>query len=375
MRYDNQIPPKRARLILPQSETPKDDLLEKYREDYLDESIECVDLETRNIPKEFSQILPSMEPDKGVLISAGTGAGKSTFVINVLCEFAAGERKRVLIVSNLIALNTQYKNQLIEAIDPDLKKKLTPLGIQDLGAVGNVELCTYHGLRQKMPPLQPEDRPPFGYVVFDEVHFFTADSLFAKDTGGLIGRAVHYFKDCVRIYMTATPWTVQNLLAELEGALPKVIKEAPPHPFLESLNASFGSIYGKCYLQKQPHLVLYRAPEEKKNYQMHFLSSKVREKLANSDLVQLIQQSPANEKWIIFVTSKSQGEEMAKALADTEFLDASRKSGKLWESLTTHSKFDCRVLISTSVADCGLNIQDDSVRHIALLTSDHTQFI
>ena len=380
---DNHSQPLNPRIISPSPDA-------RYKEEYLCDFIDLIKPQTSNVPAELAGEVPKWRSWMPVLIQAGTGTGKSTFVLDVICRLAKQENKTVLIVSNRLALNVQYKMQLIRMIKPSLEEELTKVGIQRMATIDHVTVVSYQGLWGFMRDYQSRvsgGEPCFAFAVFDEAHFFTSDALFADDTGALLNKIPQVFQSSNRVYMTATPWGVQNLIAQAE--------EAVPSPMFKRLQNVLGdmtcpSIYGKrlmlynmglpCdwdnrVLDEEPHeLRLYRFPDKPRDYRLHWLPAKVRDG-QNQGLVKLIGGIPAGEKTVIFVNSKKQGGQLARELQDAAYLDADSKSGQVWEQLTTESRFQASVLITTAVADCGVNIIDSAVRHVVLFTTDHVQLI
>ena len=73
--------------------------------------------------------------------------------------------------------------------------------------------------------------------------------------------------------------------------------------------------------------------------------------------------------------SKKNGKALQATLQDAAYIDTDSKNGTVWSKIVNQCQFDARVLIATAVADCGINIWDDTVRHIVLFSIDHTQFM
>lgn len=379
----NPITSQRARIVFPSPDAC-------YKETYLDSFIHLLQPKTANVPDELAGEVPLWRPWMPVLIQAGTGTGKSTFVLNVICRLAERKGKTVLIVSNRLALNVQYKIQLIRMLQSELEEEMTPIGIQRMSTIGCVTVVAYQGLwnfMKKYRDFASLGEQGFDYVVFDEAHFFTSDALFANDTGALLNKIPQVFHGSIRVYMTATPWGVQNLIAKAE--------EAVPPPMLKRVQNTFGdmfhpSIYERrCMLcsmglpwnldtrvlDEEPHeLRLYRFPDKSKDYRLHWLPAKVRDG-QDQELVRLIKGIPEGEKAVIFVNSKKYGKQLTRELQDAAYLDADSKSGQVWEQITSTSRFQASVLVTTAVADCGVNIIDPAVRHIVLFTTDHVQFM
>ena len=342
--------------------------LRKYSpadESYQHPFIRKYTMESPDVPRELEEVFQNWTQTNGVMIVAPTGAGKSTFVLSILYPYVAEHGRRLLIVSNRTALNSQYKNQLLRQLNSPALKKYTPIGIQEQEEFEGVQatFCTYQGLPGLMKRLRCHEVGPFDFVVLDEAHWLVADSLFSEGSDYILEQIPRAFGKCVRVYMTATPWAVQNLIAKTE--------QVAPFPIAE------GCYYltTGAYQTRNPEFAVYQFPDFPRKYNLKFLPPSVRDDLCDETLLSLITNSPNEEKWVIFSSSKELGRALAKILPDAAYLDADQKSGPLWNSLVEKSRFEKRVLITTAVIENGLNINDSSVRHVVLLTTDHIQFI
>lgn len=353
-------------------------------EDYIHGALRLIKMKTPDVVQELKDVFQDWTAEKAVFIEAATGMGKSTVITEHLFPHIANNGGRLLIVSNRIALNTQYKMQLLKQTHSPALEEMTPLGIQRQDEFEGlpVVFCSYQGL----PGLLKSGRGSFTHAVFDEAHFFCADSLFARDTGRLLEQIPKAFQDSVRIYMSATPWAVRNLVAETEQERPKPLINRLEHT-LGGLTPSLGELlYHPGFFPFSPRIIdamlrddgtsllYYQFPAPKRSYRLCALPSEVRDNPCKGALLNLIKKSPKNEKWVIFINSKKQGIELAEML-NCSYLDAESKAGSVWTQLTTKSSFPGSVLVTTPVTDCGVNIIDDDVKHVVLFSTDHVQFL
>lgn len=329
-------------------------------EGYPHQFVTPIQMETINVPDELETLFRGWDHKHPVLIAAPTGTGKSTFIIDRLLPFIKERGGQLLIVSNRVALNTQYKMQVLKRNNHPALKRLTPLGIQEEMEFDDlpVTFCSYQGL----PGLLKREEKIFTHAVFDEAHFFCSDSLFARDTGWLLSKIPEKFRDAVRIYMTATPWAVENMIAEEEQKLKPSIPERLGIDNYRPVDLSLRQ------------LLVYRFPTVKRNYQLYALPFKVRNDPCQV-IPDLIKESPEGEKWLIFVDSKTNGKRLAKLLDDADYLDSDGKTGPVWDELTTNERFPKRILVTTPVTDCGINIADNAVKNVVIFSVDHIQFI
>ena len=60
---------------------------------------------------------------------------------------------------------------------------------------------------------------------------------------------------------------------------------------------------------------------------------------------------------------------------DAEFISADSKGSNVWNQLLDEERLPCRVLITTSVLDCGVNIHDEDLKHVVIPFEDRTMFM
>ena len=104
----------------------------------------------------------------------------------------------------------------------------------------------------------------------------------------------------------------------------------------------------------------------------------------DSDLLEQIRLT-ADEKWIIFVDSEKHGEKLLDTIrkyhyGSVEFISKSRIESdpnvrSIYDAVVFTEKFPCRILISTSVMDCGCNIIDPAVKHMVIYCDNETTFL
>lgn len=91
------------------------------------------------------------------------------------------------------------------------------------------------------------------------------------------------------------------------------------------------------------------------------------------DLVDLIPhiKDQADEKWLVFTDRKPTGRQFCEALANrATYVDADSKGTDAWDELIREEKFSSQVLVTTSVLDCGINIHDPALKHIAVIADN-----
>jgi superfamily II DNA/RNA helicase len=152
------------------------------------------------------------EPHQPVFISAQTGQGKNYFIENVLLPYVRELNiknktgKKVLIISNRIALKRQIENRIKGNDDQNDEEGK----IYNYGEYADVLM--YQGILKNMHLL--ENR--YIYVICDEAHFFTSDAMFNPYTDKILSAIVDIFKKAIRVYMTATPYECLEFIKEYE---------------------------------------------------------------------------------------------------------------------------------------------------------------
>ena len=284
------------------------------------------------MPEEFS-------PDRPILISAPTGMGKSTFISKSLAQYATETGKRILFVSSRVPINTQQKMGIAKTVgEPQLLDELTGAGWQAREAIGCVCIITYHRLSRLMKnPKECEGlKGCFDFFVLDEVHALVRDATFTSCTGELLSQIPSVFYDAARIYMSATPEPILEALAEAE------------------IHA----------------LTIYHWPRDFSWVKPFFFSDA-------EQLAQRINEDTTGDKWLVFMGGIEEGALFSQLLRVPCILinSKTRKNDPdQRQALLETERFEAKVLISTSVLDCGVNFKDPALRKIAT-TSHHTDVI
>lgn len=307
------------------------------------------------------------QPDTPVLIDTPTGSGKTTFIYKCIIPRAKKQNMNVLIVSNRTALNIQQKKDIMDIIFKKGKDYYSDRAYQEKDDYGFIHIVTYQGLQAHIKN-NSDWIKNVGYTIFDEAHFFTSDTFFNTSAALLLKQIPKKFGHTIRIYMTATSYDV---IGEISDAEEKEFKYPVGQPSI--------------YILPRVLLRYHQKPDYSK-YEMEFISDL-------HQVIDLIKEKP-EEKWLIFVDKKANGEELCDKLLE-EFSDnrnrvinfnaekkklilTSNKENDLnsfWKKLLSDMKFEEQVLISTSVLDCGINIIDENVKNIVISTNEHAEFI
>ena len=316
-----------------------------------------------------------------IFISAQTGMGKNHFIQHYLIRhlnsenIANNKHKKILLLSNRVALTRQTKQQLAQNLK-DIVGDAYPLknmdyyteeGIDKLYFdFGIIHVCSYHQLYHRLNHKKTREnlqKQLFRYVIFDECHFFTSDSTFNRNTQYILKHSIETFQKAIRIYMSAT----------LEESFTPII--STESKICSKLSEENSKIECKYYYFERNYSYI-----DKIN---------VYDKLEN--LPASIKDT-SDDKWLIFVASKKDGKALREGLTnnglESAFLTKDSKSRNLsnnssdneneyqtYRRIVENEKFNQRVLISTSALDNGINIKDSSVKHVVIDMLDRTEFI
>ena len=292
------------------------------------------------------------------IIQAPTGFGKTHFVIHEILPKVIQAGGKMLLVSNRVAVSYQQKQEVMEMVDPSEVSCLTPEGVLKKTDFGPVKIMTLQALDLFLTT--PEGRnyaKEVTVLVVDEVHYFIGDIAFNPNAARLIKVIAQLFNEATRIYMTATPEDVLTPLAKVEN---KVIR-----PLIERMGIQFSPLM----LGQTPVVNLYQYKSDK------YSSLPVRYFYNYEDLYEVINANK-KDKGLIFVPSKELGENLKKRFGeDAVFISADSKGSDVWYQLLDKEQLPCRVLITTSVLDCGVNIHDEDLKHVVIPFEDRVTFI
>ena len=306
---------------------------------------------SQNVTDALRDEISYWEPRNPIFISAPTGRGKSHFFKTVLLPDALARNRTMLIIGNRIALSMQQKMELLELLDSPLRSYLTDEGLRNTECFGSVAVITYHRLPAFLS--NPENAVFLSkllYVASDEVHLLTTDSAFNSNTDYYLKLLTTRFQSAIRVYLTATPSDVLYPLAQAEHE-----------------NWGRKEVFVNYYLPPRS-FQLYRFDASYAHIRLDFVQRL-------EDLKCQIDAS-SEEKWLVFCDSKESGRAFADSLnVSHQYLDADSKSSAEWTALLKNQRFDCRVMVCTKAIDTGINIHDPKLKHVAVVTDDHTTFL
>lgn len=293
----------------------------------------------------ISEALGDQMPNWGsgrYVIDAGTGAGKTTAIMNLLGkivsetpEFEVEGRKRILYLCNRIPL----KEQIIEAVFGDDVER----DFRDYDRLfwdrllcrrfSFIEIWTYQKL-QKEYQNNPEGTLEFvkrcyTYIVCDEAHYFFNDAKFNHKTDIGYRCVEQLVPEKTVIYMSATMQPLIQKWKE-EGSI------APEH--------------------------YYRIPRRRS------CVSEVRFYYRDAEREGILDAIPVDEKIVVFVTSRTSLEKMKQRYGSSASYYCSRNNqGGAMDALEDcikGKKLLKRILFTTTALYNGVDIKDKTVKHI-----------
>lgn len=410
--------------ILRPSILPKNSFLEWLRQELREGHI-AIDFSLH--PHQFvsdminSASIQSWNPDIPILISTQTGTGKNYFIRNILLRFLLESHRinsegaaLILVLSNRIALNRQNKENFAKAVQnvigntspaEEIDKQLKEEGIDHKTNFGPVDIYSYHQF-QKAHPLRKRE---YKFIICDECHFFTADAIFNPSTNEILRELVCDGSSAVRIYTSATPDVAFEAIIRLEYERfmddIKALDEANQR-FKNGFDAKAARIsafarhdaarlkfYSETNIDRRfkdeltsiyPFRIRFYYGERDYSYIHKIFTYEKIEDLADCIIA-------SDEKWMIFVASESIGKNLMILLNqkknseedDNNFcaflsrsaVNSNKRAKEVYNHLINKEKFDEKVLISTSLLDNGINIDDAEVHNIVIDYFDRTAFI
>lgn len=276
-----------------------------------------------SVAKKLEQLIPELEPSTPVLFQAGTGAGKTRAILDVLVDYAIEHGLKIIFVSSRCAINTQFKRRLARKVGQEqILADYTEAGLQKLEQIGPVQVMTYHALWYRPPAVETAD-----FLVFDEVHALALDASFVAFTGELLNNIPRRFAKCRRIYLSATP-----------------------EPILDELIAAEGS----------RRLTIFRWKQDYSPYRLHFYEKQ-------ADLVARFKVLPKGEKALIFTSSIRAGESLLKSLPQGgELICAQTRTDdpERWGRLLAEQRLDKQITVVTNTLDAGVSLEDPELKHV-----------
>lgn len=258
-----------------------------------------------------------------ILISSQTGSGKSEFIKNNLYNYCKATHQKILLMSNRNLL----KNQNLE----EIKGKTHSIKAHNYQ---EFEYLVSQGVNTT------ELFQPYDYIVFDESHYFFADSAFNKNTDLLIEPIKNTPPDKIFIFITATP----QALLEYQDA----------YDFRYTLP------YDYSYIEN----VYFYTPVN-----------------SMAAIKSIIRNIPENEKVLCFGSNTKDVWELSMEFDSSSFICSPYNPFERHihkdtiREIVQQECFESKTLFSTKFLDNGVNLKDSSLKHIVIDMLDPISFV
>lgn len=276
-----------------------------------------------------------------VFLLSGTGSGKTTFYLNFALEELKKPGKRALILAP--------RSILAEQIDQKIKEILSahPLDFSDF--YNRIDVSTYQYIEVCEENSVPF--PDYDLVICDEFHTWISDSLFNSRTE-LSYRYITRHSG-LKVYVSAT---AEDILDFMENDLD--IKYEP-----EKFRIELKCFWSKKYLIQPDYSYL-----------------DVKYFVKDDELIELLKSTKG--KTLVFVSSKKKGEEICDSLKEAkipyDYISADNKETEAYgiiKSLVKKEMFSKKVLVTTSVMDVGINLEDEELENIVIKAFDKSEML
>lgn len=280
-----------------------------------------------------------------IKIKAQCGCGKSYFVRDVLIPYIDTVNKtsieykpyNFLILSNRITLNRQVKIDILNKLGkivPSTKE------LDNITTIDNINIISYQKLGEMILNDHEFTLEDYDLIICDEIHYLYSDS-FTGRTKVISDRLFAENNNSIRIFMSAT------IQPELEETI-----DAIPCNKIYEYDSNRDYSYLEAYIYHKDEQVVNRIINDK-----------------------------SKDKWLYFVDSKKKGESIRQKLQeygiDCAFVyrGCNKDDKKQLDNIVNNETFSCKVLISTSILDNGINIKDNNIKHIVATIFDDTNLL
>lgn len=375
------------------------------------------------------------QPGDSILISAPTGSGKTTFVLNELLKYYSSKGQKILYLVNRKVLKEQLEKELqyynpaerlcidvqlyheVESIASGLmyqtettdyynginegiylvnqaikKKRETNVSVTEFDEKNksdNVDCLDYNSLigTRHNPYLYETGLHAYGMragglnfynqyavVICDECHYYFTDSNFNTKTILSYQFVRRFFRNKIKIFMSAT----------IEEVRRKVKTDNNRFLYGETELYDLSIPVLNPYNLTNRHRVFeYSAERNYDHINVEVIGSK-------GQIAGLVTKSEF--KWLVFVDSIEYGKKLKKDIEaiNSELDNESKKTSVEFvtadyqlepdmysevSGIVSNSKQNAKVLIATSVLDNGINLKDNELRNIIIIADNETEFI
>lgn len=265
-----------------------------------------------------TDIVRSWSKNANISITAGTGAGKSYWVKNILYLIAKERDSKILFLIHRSNCINQFQKELNKDHKSDTIKLMS-----------YQKLETYYMKNNKFMDISNYD-----FIVCDEFHYFMSDASFNKTTDISLNTILG--QDAVKIFMSATPGVLNNYF--------KNFKEIELLEYELPINFDF---INKLYF---------------------FNNESTLERIIK-DLLE-----ETTDKAIIFMNNAEKAYRLFDKFKNFSVFNCSKNNSKYYkkvdkdkiENILNNETFEERLLITTTAMDSGINLIDNKLKHILI---------
>lgn len=295
---------------------------------------------------------------KKIFLQAPTGSGKSTFILQNLLNHYRRKRWKLLILCNRRLLRKQYWYQLVQQFESLSELQQT------------VEIKTYQELASILMHETTLDKAFHGYagICLDEVHYFYADSDFNAFGTYVLFQAI--MRSGINRQMIFLSATIDCIKPYILKAIRLLQIESYQKPEEDDCPINRSEIFES---------VSYPMPQNTYTGIKCFCVPDL------EALCMQIAKSPS--KSIVFMDNKAEAGKMVDILVTKRGIknsDVVRLSAEDMEkaecnptinALVMANKVLPKILLTTSVLDNGVSIQDSEVENVAIITESQISFL
>ncbi len=296
--------------------------------------------------------------NKTIFIKTPTGSGKTTFIFKNLLKHVMHNKGKILYLVNRKILEKQLQEELEDiANEYDLYINIkdyiyisTYQKIENLLATNSYEIKRFYG---------------FTFVVYDECHYFFCDAAFNTLTELSYDFLRNTYCKCVQIFLSAT----------MDNIFPILQKRKEIYLGTDTEYRVLNKKFTYDNIKSDYSYININLLQDKND-----LLKRILDNLENE-----------NEKWLIFVDSISYGNKLYEEIKNYDkntnnknedkevlFIDARFKNNsenKEEVNTIVKEKRSKKILITTSVMDNGISLEDEYLRNIVIMADTKETFI
>lgn len=324
------------------------------------------------------------KPTDKIFITAPTGSGKTFFILNKLLDYLLENKPNIniLYLVNRKVLKAQLLQELKDNAFRIQRVKNTVVEF----VMRKITLMTYQEIEKELTNLSIQEilgkmqwmQRNYQIVVYDECHYFYADSNFNTYTELAYDFLTHCFQSNIQIFMSATMERIKNIFMNWKPIYYKKNPRFPQWDTVELILApQVDSKNIEYFVEKDYSNVEVKLFEDIKE-----VEGVIRNSVCN-----------AKEKWLIFVDNKAYGRKLEETLGkknemypeavidsdeivyiDTDY-DYDEDAKVSIAQLTREKLIKRKVVITTAVMDNGVSFHDEDLRNIVIMADMEEEFI